>query len=96
MLFLKSNVNFQNLKKLESVNHQFGWSAQNNWKMSVLAKTQCIVLSFIHIEKILSFTKYSQDSCYVLENFIQRHIFWGSQDRKDQENDVKIRYCLRS
>ena len=33
MLFLKSNVNFQNLKKLESVNHQFGWSVQNNWKM---------------------------------------------------------------
>ena len=23
--FLKSNANFQNLKKLESVNHQFDW-----------------------------------------------------------------------
>ena len=26
MVFLKSNANFQNLKKLESVNHQFDWS----------------------------------------------------------------------
>ena len=56
-----------------------------------------MVLSFIHIEEMLRILQnIPRTHVMLLKILFKGTFFWFSQDRKDQENDAKIRYCLRS
>ena len=56
----------------------------------------CMVLSFIHIENILRVLQNIPGTHVMLLKILFKGTFFVSQDGKDQDNNVKIRYCLRN